>query len=74
MFSGQDARLVQYQDVLAKLSNATTSREGVFTHDKGLTSTDWMSDNEDEEEVRNPVVKSSGKLVGGFADFEARTG
>jgi len=73
-FSGQDARLLQYRDVLAKLASGDdedTSRQGGAT----LPGTvDWPSDEEDEDALEGyRVVKTEGgPLLGGFADVESK--
>jgi hypothetical protein len=71
-FSGQDARLLQYRDVLARLSSGDiedSSRDvagGAILHGN----MDWPSDEEDEDVLESySVVKTEGgPLLGGFAD------
>ncbi|TAQ83884.1 hypothetical protein B7494_g7794 [Chlorociboria aeruginascens] len=74
-FSGHDARLLRYRDVLAKMS---TQEDGT-TKQRSIQSTPnasdgWVSEEEDAEEVKNfKPVKSEdvGPLLGGFADAES---
>ncbi|KAM3077775.1 hypothetical protein ACMFMG_007096 [Clarireedia jacksonii] len=76
MFTGQDARLLRYQDVLAKMttqdeSNITKQPPVECTHP---ISDGWISDDEDVEEMKkHKPVKSEdvGPLLGGFADAES---
>ncbi|KAB8293750.1 hypothetical protein EYC80_009235 [Monilinia laxa] len=76
MFTGQDARLLRYQDVLAKMptqdeSNNTKQPPVEGTHP---ISDGWMSDDEDVEETKKyrPVKSEDvGPLLGGFADAES---
>lgn len=70
-FSGQDARLLQYQDVLSKIAtdqspNALEPVTNVHHF------ADWSSDDEDGGETKFRVVESReiGPLLGGFADVE----
>lgn len=72
-FSGQDTRLLQYRDMLAKLSdgdNETSAREGAIP-DAVPGAMDWPSDDEDDDALDGyKVVKTegAGSLLGGFAD------
>ncbi|KAI9745142.1 MAG: hypothetical protein M1818_001420 [Claussenomyces sp. TS43310] len=70
-FSGHDARLLQYRDVLAKLSNINDDSEDPG-EDVSNEVIDWLSDNEEEDDLQSVrVVKpSSERLLGGFADVE----
>jgi len=74
-FSGQDARLLQYQDVLAKLSTDDISDMSVLRSagDMSQSASDWPSDDEEEENSKKfqPVKPMDiGPLLGGFADVE----
>jgi len=73
IFSGQDARLLRYQDVLAKMSTSNPS-ENHPAESLPNASDGWLSEEEDMEEIKNrSVVKSDevGPLLGGFADAES---
>jgi len=68
-FSGQDARLLQYRDAIARLSssgNEMPDRDKISPE-----AMDWPSDEEDEDTLDNyKVVKidGTGRLLGGFSD------
>lgn len=75
-FTGQDSRRLQYQNVLAKLSNrGEASTSGGALNDEPLNDVvDWPSDNEDDEDLTGyKVIKSegTGPLLGGFSDVES---
>lgn len=72
-FPVQDARLLRYQDVLAKISTpGTTINSNQFlAENTSAPSEGWISDEEDLEDVQShKPVKSDGvgPLLGGFAD------
>jgi len=75
LFPAQDARLVRYQDVLAKISADPSSKPNqVSTDHTPIASDGWMSDDEDMEEMKGHTpVKSEGigALLGGFADADS---
>lgn len=76
MYNGQDARLLQYQDVLAKMPTQEESSNTKQTPVEGThpVSDGWISDDEDVEEMKKyKPVKSEdvGRLLGGFADAES---
>ncbi|KAI9640579.1 hypothetical protein NHQ30_010878 [Ciborinia camelliae] len=76
MFTGQDARLLRYQDVLAKMPTQVESSNTKQTPVEGThpISDGWISDDEDVEEMKKyKPVKSEdvGPLLGGFADAES---
>jgi hypothetical protein len=74
-YSGQEARLAQYQDVLSKLSSENLyenfSEPAIVTHGQDE---DWPSDDEEDEEVsaKSPRITKPdvGPLLSGFADME----
>lgn len=72
VFTGQDARLLQYQDVLAKLPS---SKAHSYDDDSGQATVggnDWLSDDDeddDDEPVR--VVKPSGPILSSFTNIRA---
>ena len=74
-YSGQEARLAQYQDVLAKLSSENLyenfSEPAIVRHGQDA---DWPSDDEEDDEVspKSPRITKPdvGPLLGGFADME----
>ncbi|CAD6446910.1 5e9f37c6-c6d1-4496-9dd5-282302e1138e [Sclerotinia trifoliorum] len=75
MYNGQDARLLRYQEVLAKMPSQDKSSNTKQTPVEGThpVSDGWISDDEDVEEMkRYKPVKSEdvGPLLGGFADAE----
>jgi len=77
VFSGQDARLLHYQDVLAKVSSSKVpdAENGSTSNSPGHDDADWLSEGEDDEGSANlAVVKTAevGPLLGGFADLERR--
>lgn len=75
-FPAQDARLLRYQDVLAKMS---AKQLGDTTNHLPIESTSnisdgWLSDEDDAEDVKGaqPVKSENlGPLLGGFSDAEA---
>jgi len=75
VFPAQDARLLRYQDVLAKMSTKGLSSKTTHASTESIpnTSDGWISD-EDElgEGLGRTSVKSEnvGPLLGGFADAE----
>ncbi|PQE30325.1 late endosomal lysosomal adaptor and MAPK and MTOR activator domain-containing protein [Rutstroemia sp. NJR-2017a WRK4] len=76
MFTGQDARLLRYQDVLAKMTTQDESNNTKHPPVEGThpISDGWISDDEDVEEMKkHKPVKSEdvGPLLGGFADAES---
>ncbi len=73
-FSGSDARLLQYQDVLAGLSssNNTNPSVGSSTGTAAHETEDWPSDDEDDEAFKTFKVTKpdkAGPLLGGFAEI-----
>jgi len=76
MFPAQDARLLHYQDVLAKMSTneLSTKPNQLPTENTPNASDGWISDDEDVEEMKTyKPVKSEGigPLLGGFADADS---
>ncbi len=76
VFPAQDARLLQYQDVLAKMSASDpSSKSNQFLPDSTPNVSDgWMSEEDDLEEMKGyKPVKSEGigPLLGGFADAQS---
>jgi len=73
-YSGQDARLLQYQNVLAKVSTEDLSKTtGNLSAGGQQDATEWASDDEVDDAMQNyRVVRSRdmGPLLGGFADVE----
>lgn len=74
-FPVQDARLLRYQDVLAKIStpDIATKANQYQADNTPAPSEGWISDEEDLEEMQShKPVKSDGvgPLLGGFADAE----
>jgi hypothetical protein len=73
-FSGQDARLLQYQDVLANLSTSD-STELCADSSSGNASQqaeDWPSDDDDEDVLKGYTVNKPekiGPLLGGFSEI-----
>ncbi|KAI0888243.1 late endosomal/lysosomal adaptor and MAPK and MTOR activator-domain-containing protein [Annulohypoxylon maeteangense] len=71
LFSGQDARMARYQNILAKLSTEreTTSADG------GPGTVEWLLSEDDTVELQGhlPGIKDEvgGPLVGTFADITA---
>ena len=73
IFPAQDARLLRYQDVLAKMSSHDQSgKPNQFPDENTHNASDgWISDEDDVEEMKSyRPVKSDGvgPLLGGFAD------
>jgi hypothetical protein len=75
-FPAQDARLLRYQEVLAKMSTHQLS-DTTNQHSNESTqnfSDGWVSDEDNVEEVksgRSIKSETSGPLLGGFSDAEA---
>jgi len=75
-FSGQDTRLLQYQDVLARLpADAVSDANEDLSAHSVQGAIDWPSDEEeddDEDLKRLKIVKPPqiGPLLGGFAEIE----
>jgi hypothetical protein len=77
-FSGKDARLLQYQDVLANLSssNKTDPSSDSSAENTLQDAVEWPSDDDDDDDE---IMKSyrvnkpdkTGPLLGGFADIGA---
>jgi len=75
VFPAQDARLLRYQDVLAKMSTkGDSSTTNQLSAESTLNMSDgWISEEDDAEEGKDQrAVKSKdvGRLVGGFADAD----
>jgi hypothetical protein len=73
-FSGKDARISQYQNVLANLSSSSkTDPSSDISADNTLQDAmEWQSDDEDVEVMKSFRVnrpEKSGPLLGGFADI-----
>jgi hypothetical protein len=68
MFSGHDARLTRYQNILSKLS----SNDGTAARDGNPGAVEWLLSEEDNAELpeQNITIKegSAGPFVGTFAD------
>lgn len=78
VFPAHDARLLRYQDVLAKMSAShPSSKSNQYpTESTPYVSDGWISDEDDVEEMKSTTpIKSEGvgKLLGGFADAESAT-
>lgn len=74
-FTGQDARLVRFQDVLAKMSAEPESSEDLPTDAVSPEGEGWIVNGEETDASNDfKVVKSKeiGPLLGGFADLESR--
>lgn len=74
MFPPQDARFVQYQDVLAKMPVAEGLKPSLSTDSMPVAPDGWASDDDDLEETKGYTpVKSEGigPLLGGFADADS---
>ncbi|KAE8445061.1 hypothetical protein EG329_013775 [Mollisiaceae sp. DMI_Dod_QoI] len=74
-FPVQDARLLRYQDVLAKISSpdSATQPNQYMAENTPAASEGWISDEDDLEEMQSHrSIKSDGigPLLGGFADAE----
>lgn len=74
-FPVQDARLLRYQDVLAKIStpDIATKPNQYLAENTPAPSEGWISDEEDPEDMQShKPVKSDGigPLLGGFGDAE----
>lgn len=73
----QDARLLRYQDVLAKVAtpDATSKATQYLSDNTPAPSEGWTSDEDDLEEMQNyrPIQSDGiGPLLGGFDDAETR--
>jgi hypothetical protein len=76
MFPAQDARLLHYQDVLAKMStNELSTKPNQLPAENTPNASDgWISDDDDVEEMKayKPVKSEGiGPLLGGFADADS---
>lgn len=74
-FTGQDARLLRFQDVLAKMSTEPDSKEDLNTEAVSPEGEGWIVNGEETDSSNAfKVVKSKeiGPLMGGFADLESR--
>lgn len=73
-YSGQEARLTQYQEVISKLSSDNLYEEfSQPTPCNGAQDPDWLSDDEEDEiSGKSPRITKPdvGPLLGGFADME----
>jgi hypothetical protein len=72
-FPGQDAKIIHYQDVLAKMSTDDQSlgAKTLSVENTPNVSDGWLSEEEDFEEMKNyKPIKSDGigPLLGGFSD------
>jgi hypothetical protein len=79
VFPAQDARLLHYQDVLAKMStNDLSTKPNQFLTDNIPNAPDgWASEDDDLEEMKTyKPIKSEGigPLLGGFADADSVMG
>jgi len=79
IFPAQDARLLRYQDVLAKMSaHDQSGKPNQFPDENTPNASDgWISDEDDVEEMKSyRPVKSEGvgPLLGGFADAQSTMG
>lgn len=75
VFPAQDARLLKYQDVLAKMSTKGASNHAIQSSIDPTPhmSDGWISDEDDVEEAKvQRSIKSEnvGPLLGGFADTQ----
>jgi hypothetical protein len=76
VFPVQDARLLHYQDVLAKVStNEAPTKYTQFPSENAQDASDgWLSEDDEVEEIKTfTPVKSEGigPLLGGFADADS---
>jgi len=74
-FTGQDARLMRFQDVLAKMSAEPDSTEDLSTEAVSPESEGWAVNGEETDTGNDfKVVKSKerGPLLGGFEDLDTR--
>jgi len=74
-FPAHDARLIRYQDVLAKLSanQLPGTAHQLSAGSMPNVSDGWISEGDDVEEIKDhPFAKSEdvGPLIGGFADAD----
>ncbi|KAI1204087.1 late endosomal/lysosomal adaptor and MAPK and MTOR activator-domain-containing protein [Annulohypoxylon truncatum] len=71
LFSGQEARMARYQNILAKLSTETEATSA----DGGPGTVEWLLSEDDTVELQGnlPSIKdeAGGPLVGTFADITA---
>lgn len=75
-FSGQDARLLRYQNVLTKMATNDQSHTPMRQSTESTSSMcdGWISEDDDVEEIKSygPVKSTDvGPLLGGFADAES---
>jgi glutamate dehydrogenase/leucine dehydrogenase len=75
-FSGKDARILQYQDVLANLSSSNKTDPSLDSSAENTLqdAVEWPSDDEDDEIMKGYRVNKpdkTGPLLGGFADIGA---
>lgn len=74
IFPGQDARMMRYQDVLAKMSAKRPSPTNQLSGENNQNMSDGWNSEEDnaEEGMGRRIVKSEGvgPLLGGFADAD----
>lgn len=70
-FSGQDLRVMQYQDVLAKLPSAKAEARGGSNGHELEAGHDWLSD-DDEEDDPEPIKKPSEPILGGFTNVRSK--
>ena len=73
-FSAKDARLLQYQDVLANLSSSKNTDPSLDPHSANTSqgAMDWPSDDEDDDALKNYKVnmpEKTGPLLGGFSEI-----
>ena len=75
IFSGQDTRLLRYQEVLAKLSAADSSKRKDSSSQLLPNGSDgWVSgDENDDANAIKPKTDDIGPLIGGFADSKSTT-
>jgi hypothetical protein len=76
VFPAQDAKILRYRDVLAKMStqDQLSKTKHASADNTPIVSDGWMSEDDDMEEMkRHKPVKSEGigPLLGGFADAES---
>lgn len=75
VFPAHDARLLRYQDVLAKMSAQRSPITNHLSHDGTLDMSDsWISGGDDAEDgqgQRSVKSEAIGPLLGGFADADS---
>jgi hypothetical protein len=76
VFPAQDAKILRYQDVLAKMStqDQSSKTKRASSDNTPIVFDGWISEDDDVEEMkRHTPVKSEGigPLLGGFADAES---